>query len=120
LYPSVASSEGIASTSTAHRKAHERVVKTLSRAAGSWRRMRGMPASIRFDIVRTALADIVERLAEMPLTAEVRELRMQAASFSRVIREWDTQPPSEAQREEVTRSVIDLDVKVIALGKSGS
>ena len=75
-----------------------------------------MPASIRLDIVRTALADIVERLAEMPADAEVRELRMQAASFSRVVREWDTRPPSEEQRAEMTKSVIDLNVKVIALG----
>lgn len=79
--------------------------------------MGDVPASIRLDIVRTALADIVERLAEMPANAEVRELRMQAASFSRVVREWDTVPPGEAQRAEVTKSVIDLNVKVIALGR---
>jgi len=79
--------------------------------------MGDVPASIRLDIVRTALADIVERLAEMPANAEVRELRMQAASFSRVVREWDTVPPNEAQRAEVTKSVIDLNVKVIALGR---
>ena len=83
--------------------------------------MGDVPASIRLDIVRTALADIVERLAEMPANAEVRELRMQAASFSRVVREWDIIPPSEDQRAEVTKSVIDLNVKVIALGrKNGS
>ena len=80
--------------------------------------MHPMPASIRFDIVRTALADIVERLAEMPLTPEVRELRIQAASFSRVVREWDSKPPSEEQRAEVTTNVIDLNVKVIALGRN--
>lgn len=79
-----------------------------------------MPDSIRFDIVRTALADIIERLAEMPVNAEVRELRIQAATFSRVVREWDAQPPSEAQRVEVTNSVIDLNVKVIALGRKSS
>ena len=79
-----------------------------------------MPASIRFDIVRAALADIVERLAEMPLTPEVRELRIQAASFSRVLREWDTTPPSEEQRSSVTSSIIDLDVRVIALGRKGT
>ena len=79
-----------------------------------------MPASIRFDIVRTALADIIERLAEMPLTPEVRELRIEAASFSRVVREWDTKPPSEEQRAAVTTSVIDLNVKVIALGRKAT
>ena len=78
------------------------------------------PASIRLDIVRTALADIVERLAEMPANAEVRELRMQAASFSRVVREWDSRPPSEEQRAEMTKSVIDLNVKVMALGRTGA
>ena len=79
-----------------------------------------MPASIRLDIVRTALADIVERLAEMPADAEVRELRMQAASFSRVVREWDARPPNEEQRAEMTKSVIDLNVKVIALGNKSN
>ena len=79
-----------------------------------------MPASIRLDIVRTALADIVERLAEMPANADVRELRMQAASFSRVVREWDSRPPSEEQRAEMTKSVIDLNVKVMALGRTSS
>ncbi len=79
-----------------------------------------MPASIRLDIVRTALADIVERLAEMPANAEVRELRMQAASFSRVVREWDARAPSEEQRAEVMKSVIDLNVKVIALGRTSA
>jgi hypothetical protein len=79
-----------------------------------------VPASIRFDIVRTALADIVERLAEMPVNAEVRELRIQAATFSRIIREWDAKPPAEAQRVEVTNNVIDLNVKVIALGRKTS
>ena len=79
-----------------------------------------MPASIRLDIVRTALADIVERLAEMPADAEVRELRMQAASFSRVVREWDTRPPNEKQRAEMTNAVIDLNVKVIALGNKST
>jgi hypothetical protein len=79
-----------------------------------------VPDSIRFDIVRTALADIIERLAEMPVNAEVRELRIQAATFSRVVREWDALPPTEAQRVEVTNSVIDLNVKVIALGRKSS
>ncbi len=76
-----------------------------------------VPESIRLDIVRTALADIVERLAELPASAEVRELRMQAASFSRMVREWDARPPDEEQRAEVTKSVIDLNVKVISIGR---
>jgi hypothetical protein len=82
--------------------------------------MTAVPDSIRFDIVRTALADIIERLAEMPVNAEVRELRIQAATFSRVVREWDALPPTEAQRVEVTNGVIDLNVKVIALGRKSS
>ena len=77
------------------------------------------PPSIRLDIVRTALADIVERLAEMPASAEVRELRIQAASFSRAVREWDQKPPSEEQRAAVMKNVIELNVKVIALGREG-
>ncbi len=79
--------------------------------------MPAAPASIRLDIVRTALADIVERLAEMPASEQVRELRIQAASFSRAVREWDKRPPSEQQRGEMMKNVIDLNVKVIALGR---
>ena len=75
------------------------------------------PASIRLDIVRTSLADIVERLAEMPASADVRELRMQAAAFSRAVREWDETPPSDEKRSEVMKAVIELNVKVIALGR---
>ncbi len=75
------------------------------------------PPSIRLDIVRTALADIVERLTEMPASDQVRELRIQAASFSRAVREWDKRPPSEQQRAEVMKNVIELNVKVMALGR---
>ncbi len=79
-----------------------------------------MPQSTRLNIVKTALADIVERLAEMELTPRVRELRIEAAACSRIVRSWDAQSPSEAQRSEMMSKVLDLNVKVIAEGRDRS
>ncbi len=73
--------------------------------------------STRLSIVRTALQDIVERLSEMPLTQEVRELRIQAAAYTRLVRSWDVTPPSEETRGDMMKKVLDLNVKVIALNR---
>lgn len=73
--------------------------------------------STRFSIVEQGLADALERLNEMPASERVRELRAKAMSFERAYRTWATQPPSEEQRAALTRSVLDLNVEVIALGR---
>lgn len=73
--------------------------------------------STRLSIVRQALQDIVERLSELPLTQEVRELRIQAAAYTRLVRSWDVTPPSEETRGDMMKKVIDLNVKVIALNR---
>ena len=75
--------------------------------------------SIRLSIVHQALADIVERLAEMPLTQDVRELRIQAAAYTRLVRAWEATPPTDETRSEMMKKLIDLNVKVIGLGQTG-
>lgn len=74
--------------------------------------------SIRLSIVHQALTDIVERLAELPLTQDVRELRIQAAAYTRLVRAWEVTPPSDDTRSEMMRKLIDLNVKVIAVGRT--
>jgi transcriptional regulator CtsR len=75
--------------------------------------------SIRLSIVHQALADIIERLAELPLTQDVRELRIQAAAYTRLVRAWDATPPTDETRSEMMKKLIDLNVKVIGLGQTG-
>jgi hypothetical protein len=38
-------------------------------------------------------------------------------TFERAYKTWDTHPPSEEQRAALTRSVLDLSVEVLALGR---
>ena len=76
--------------------------------------------SIRLSIVHQALADIVERLAELPLTQDVRELRIQAAAYTRLVRAWEATPPTDATRSEMMSKLIDLNVKVIGVGRTTS
>lgn len=73
--------------------------------------------STRFSIVEQGLADALERLNEMPASERVRELRTRAMTFERAYKTWNTQPPSEEQRAALTRSVLDLSVEVLALGR---
>ena len=75
--------------------------------------------SVRLSIVHQALADIVERLAELPLTQDVRELRIQAAAYTRLVRAWEATPPTDETRSEMMKKLIDLNVKVIGLGHDG-
>jgi len=75
--------------------------------------------SVRLSIVQQALADIIERLSELPLTQDVRELRIQAAAYTRLVRAWDAAPPTDETRSDMMKKLIDLNVKVIGLGKNG-
>lgn len=74
--------------------------------------------STRLSIVKQGLTDILERLAELPNSARVRELRAKAMSYERAARTWDTQPPSEEQRSAMMRCVIDLNVEVMGADKT--
>jgi hypothetical protein len=77
-----------------------------------------MPESTRLAIVQQALADIVERLAELPASTRVTELRDKASSYDRVVQNWDTRPPSEPVRAAMLKSVIELNVEVMEVGKT--
>jgi hypothetical protein len=80
----------------------------------------GMLKSTRLAIVQQALADIVERLAEMPETPRVLELQAKASAFDKVVLAWVTEPPTEAARAAMLKSVLDLSVQVIEAGKDES
>jgi hypothetical protein len=69
--------------------------------------------SVRLSIVDQALSDIVERLAELPLTPRVRELRIRATAFEKRVSAWEKTPPSEEERAEVMRCVLELSVEVM-------
>jgi len=80
--------------------------------------MEPRPQSIRLSIVHQALTDIVERLSELPLTQDVRELRIQAAAYTRLVRAWDATPPADDTRSEMMKKLIELNMKVIAVGRT--
>ena len=69
--------------------------------------------SVRLSIVDQALSDIVERLAELPLTPRVRELRIRATAFEKRVSAWEKTPPSEEERSEVMKCVLELSVEVM-------
>jgi len=77
-----------------------------------------MPESTRLNIVRQSLDDILERLSEMPATPRVRELRARALSYDLTVRGWDRRAPSEGDRASMLKNVLDLNVDVIAAGKT--
>lgn len=72
--------------------------------------------STRLDIVRAALTDIVERLAEAPVTDTIRDLRKRAARYERIVASWKAVPPSEDERASVMREVLELNVAVMKAG----
>jgi hypothetical protein len=77
-----------------------------------------MAESTRLAIVQQALSDIVERLAEMPTTPRVVELRHKATSYDVVVKTWETRPPTETARAAMLKSVLDLSVEVMEAGKT--
>jgi hypothetical protein len=76
------------------------------------------PGSTRLAIVEQALIDALERLRDMPASARSRELRSKAEGYERALRAWITRPPTEEQRQALLKLVIELNVEVIALGRS--
>jgi hypothetical protein len=77
-----------------------------------------MPESTRLAIVQQALADIQERLAEMPLTPRVLDLREKAASQERAVRSWEARPPTDSVLAATLKAVLELHVSVMETGKS--
>jgi hypothetical protein len=74
-------------------------------------------ASTRLAIVEQSLADTLERLKEMPPGPRVREIRVKAEGFLRVVSAWSTRPPSQMQRIALLKLALQLNVEAMALGR---
>lgn len=70
----------------------------------------------RFSIVEQSLADVLERLEELPLSAATDGLRARAKAFEREVGTWSTAKPTADQRQELLTKVLDLNVEVIRAG----
>jgi hypothetical protein len=73
--------------------------------------------STRLAIVEKSLADILERLRELPPGPRVRELAAKAEGFERALRAWSARPPTEEQRSTLLKLVLDLNVETMAFGR---
>jgi hypothetical protein len=73
--------------------------------------------STRLSILNHALGDVMERLGELPVTAETDALRARARLAEKQIEHWKMKPPSDEARAALLRSVIDLNVEVMRVGK---
>jgi hypothetical protein len=70
----------------------------------------------RFSIVEQSLADVLERLEELPRSAATDGLRARAKAFEREVQTWATAKPSVDARQELLTKVLDLNVEVIRAG----
>ena len=70
----------------------------------------------RFSIVEHALADVVERLTELPKSPDAEKLRALAHDYEGQMNRWRAQPPGEEERAALLRGVLDLNVEVIRAG----
>jgi hypothetical protein len=71
--------------------------------------------STRISIVEHSLADIHERLDELPDSPETRELVARALDYEAIVATWRDHPPPEETRHAFLRKVLDLNVGVIRL-----
>lgn len=76
----------------------------------------GVEQTTRFSIVEHALADVVERLNELPSTQDASRLRALAREYESQVAEWREQTPAEEQRATLLKNVLDLSVEVIRAG----
>jgi hypothetical protein len=72
--------------------------------------------STRLSIVEFALADVVERLDELPPNKDAETLRELAEQYSSEMASWEEHPPEESKRVALLKSVLDLNVQVIRAG----
>jgi hypothetical protein len=77
-----------------------------------------MGTSTRFNIVQQSLEDILERLNSLEPTARIRELHAKARQYERAVKVWPAKPPTEEQRAAMMKSVMELHVEVIQMGRS--
>jgi hypothetical protein len=81
---------------------------------------RAKPASTRLAIVEKSLTDTIERLRELAPSPRTRELRAKAEGFERALRAWTVRPPTEEQRATLLKLVLELNMEVMKVGRSGS
>jgi hypothetical protein len=72
-----------------------------------------VPESTRLSIVHHALAEIHERLAELPRSRETEAFEAIARRYASEVARWEQSPPDETVRAGLLRRIIDLDVEVI-------
>jgi hypothetical protein len=75
--------------------------------------------STRLNIVEKSLTDTIERLKEMPPGPRVRELRLRAEGYLRVVAAWSVKPPTQERRTELLKLALELNVEAMALGREG-
>jgi hypothetical protein len=75
--------------------------------------------STRLNIVEKSLTDAIERLKEMPPGPRVRELRLKAEGYLRVVAAWSVKPPTQERRTELLKLALELNVEAMALGREG-
>lgn len=79
-----------------------------------------MERSTRLSILEHALADVVDRLAELPVTQDISKLRELARQYEVEVDLWREHPPDEGQRNALLKRVLDLNVEVIRAGAPAS
>jgi hypothetical protein len=72
--------------------------------------------STRFSILEHALADVVERLAELAPGPQTELLRARAGQLETELVLWERSPPDEPTRVALMTRVLDLNVEVIRAG----
>lgn len=77
-----------------------------------------MSQSTSFSIVEQSLADILERLQEMPTSPRLKELLSKARAYEKTVKTWSTRPPSPEQRATMLKNVLDLNVEVMHEGRA--
>lgn len=75
-----------------------------------------MEQSTRLSILEHALADVVERLDELPRSKDAEALRTLARRYETELERWEREPPDEDTRRALLKDVLDLEVEVIRAG----
>lgn len=74
--------------------------------------------STRLAIVEQSLIDILDRLDGMPDTPKVRELRSKARVCERAVLGWAAVAPSQEERADMMKRVLQLNVEVMEAGRT--
>jgi hypothetical protein len=74
--------------------------------------------STRLAIVEQSLIDILDRLDGMGDAPKVRELRAKARICERIVRGWAAVAPTQEERGEMMKRVLQLNVEVMEAGRT--